>query len=114
MSLIPDHLKALMLSNGKRRAQNEDFDPFPIVKLFAPWAAMTWLLSDLDPSDADIAFGVIDLGNGFPDLGTVRISDIEAMRGPLGLAVERDVAFLAEKTLSAYAYDASQRGAIVT
>jgi Protein of unknown function (DUF2958) len=112
MSLIPAHLKPLMISNARRRQADDRFDPFPIVKLFAPWAAATWLLSELNPDDPDIAFGLCDLGHGFPELGEVRLSEIASLRGPLGLGVEVDQAFLATKTLSAYAYQAAQRGAI--
>jgi Protein of unknown function (DUF2958) len=112
MSLIPAHLKPFMIANAKRRHADETFDPFPAVKLFAPWAAATWLLSEFDPNDPDLAFGLCDLGHGFPELGEVRLSEIEALRGPLGLGVELDEAFLATKTLSAYAYQAAQRGAI--
>ena len=112
MSLIPAHLKPLMISNARRRQADDSFDPFPVVKLFTPWAAATWLLSELDPDDPDIAFGLCDLGHGFPELGEVRLSEIASLRGPLGLGVEVDQAFLATKTLSAYAYAAAQRGAI--
>jgi hypothetical protein len=112
MSLIPDDLKKLMLANGKRSARGERFDPFPAVKLFTPWGAATWLLSELDPSDPDIAFGLCDLGMGFPELGSVRLSELESVRGPFGLSVERDLAFLADKTLSAYAEDARRHGMI--
>ncbi len=112
MSLIPDDLKKLMLANGKRSARGEHFDPFPVVKLFTPWGAATWLLTKLDPSDQDIAFGLCDLGMGFPELGSVRLSEVESVKGPFGLGVERDLAFLADKTLSAYAEEARQHGMI--
>jgi hypothetical protein len=112
MSLIPAHLKPHMIANARRRQAGDAFDPFPVVKLFTPWAAATWLLSELDPDDPEIAFGLCDLGHGFPELGEVRLSEIASLGGPLGLGVEVDQAFLATKTLSAYAYQAAQRGAI--
>ena len=43
---------------------------------------------------------------GCPELGSVRISEIEAVRGPLGLRIDRDRHFKAVKTLSQYADDA--------
>jgi hypothetical protein len=112
MSLIPDDLKKLMLANGKRSGRQERFDPFPVVKLFTPWGAATWLLSELDPLDQDIAFGLCDLGMGFPELGSVRLSELESVKGPFGLGVERDIAFLADKPLSGYAEDARRHGMI--
>lgn len=78
----------------------------PIVKLFTPDAGCTWLLTELDPEDPDLAFGLCDLGLGAPELGSVRMSELARIRGRLGLPVERDRWFRADKTLSAYAAEA--------
>jgi hypothetical protein len=86
----------------------------PVVKLFTPWAACTWLLTDLDPDDADIAAGLCDLGFGGPELGSVRISEIESLRGPGGLCAERDVNFIAKETIGTYAARARIDGQILT
>jgi len=82
------------------------------VKLFTPDAQCTWLLSELEPDDPDIAFGLCALGMGYPELGSVRISELESVRGHLGLPVERDRYFRPCKTLSAYADEARSVGAI--
>jgi hypothetical protein len=74
-----------------------------VVKLFTPDAACTWLLSELDPDDPDIAFGLCDLGIGFPELGSVSLTELASIRGRLNLPVERDRYFTATKKLSAYA-----------
>ena len=87
-------------------------DNFPVVKLFTPDAGATWLLTELYPDDPDIAFGLCDLGLGFPELGTVRLSELAELRGKLGLPVERDLHFTAKKPISAYAEEAMQRGCI--
>jgi hypothetical protein len=79
-------------------------------KLFTPWAGATWLLSELDPSDQDIAFGLCDLGQGTPELGYVRLTELRNLRGPGGLTVERDLWFKADKTLQAYADEARACG----
>jgi hypothetical protein len=50
---------------------------------------------------------------GFPEIGSVRLSEIAAVRGPGGLRIERDEHFRAVKTLSAYAEEARLHGAIV-
>ena len=86
--LITREERALMLAYGARSAAGENFDPKPVVKLFTPDGAWTWLLSELDPQDPDIAFGLCDLGMGFPELGSVRISELENVRGALGLPVD--------------------------
>ena len=82
------------------------------MKLFTPDAGCTWLLTELDPDDPDIAFGLCDLGMGFPELGSVRISELEAVRGRLGLPIERDLHFLPTKTISAYAEEAHRKSCI--
>ena len=69
--------------NATRTASGKpEMDFMPVVKLFCPWTGATWLLTELDPEDPDIAFGLCDLGLGFPELGSVRISELEAVRGP--------------------------------
>ena len=101
-----------MLANGRRQADDEAFDPWPVVKLFTPDAGATWLLAELDPGDPDIAFGLCDLGLGTPELGSVRISEIAAVRGGLGLPVERDLHFRPDRSLGAYADVARSAGRI--
>ena len=89
-------------------------DPFPVVKLFTPDANATWLLTESDPDEPDRLFGLCDLGLNFPELGWVCLSEIKEVRGRLGLPVERDAHFVANKPLSAYAEEARAAGRIVT
>jgi hypothetical protein len=58
--------------------------------LFCPWSVATWLLTELDPEDPDIAFGLCDLGMGFRELGNVRLSEMADVIGPDGPRIERD------------------------
>ena len=111
MKLLTNEIRDQLLRNGRLTQQfAEDGiaepDFIPVVKLFTPDANCTWLLTELDPDDPDIAFGLCDLGMGYPELGSVRISELESVRGPLGLAVERDLHFSTVKTLSALADEA--------
>jgi hypothetical protein len=106
MSLIPESLRSQLLANGERQSAGESRDPLPVVKLFTPDARATWLLTELDPADPDLAFGLCDLGLGCPELGYVRLSELETARGPFGLKIERDHHFTADHTLSDYAADA--------
>jgi hypothetical protein len=101
-----------MLANGKRSAAGLDSDVYPVAKLFTPDANCTWLLTEIDPEEPDIAFGLCDLGMGFPELGCVSLAELEDVRGQLGLPIERDLHFTATKPLSAYAEEASRRGGI--
>ena len=102
-----------LLVNGHQTAGGDEIDPYPVVKLFTPDAGATWLLTEIDPDDEDRAFGLCDLGLGFPELGWVRFSELEAVRGRLNLPLEIDGHFAANQPLSAYANDARDQGRIV-
>jgi DUF2958 family protein len=111
MDLLTQDQEARMRANGivnaERIAKDGNTEDFrPVVKLFCPWGGATWLLTELDPDDPDIAFGLCDLGMGFPELGTVRLSEMRALQGPGDLRIERDLHFSATKTLTAYADEA--------
>jgi hypothetical protein len=60
------------------------------------------------------AFGLCDLGMGTPELGFVCMHELRDLRGSLGLPIERDEHFTADKSISAYARDAREHGRIVT
>lgn len=113
MNLIPDELRAQLLANGRQSLADEGFDPLPVVKLFTPDAGATWLLTEIDPDDDDHAFGLCDLGLGFPELGYVSLAELATVRGRLGLPVERDLHFTATKPISEFARQARLGGRIV-
>lgn len=112
MELLTDELKAQLLANGRQQAPvrgtDGEIDFHPVVKLFTPDAGATWLLTEIDPEEPDLAFGLCDLGLGFPELGSVSLSELASVRGRLGLPVERDLHFVAGKPLSAYAEEAQE------
>ena len=112
-ALITDEQRVVLLANGRESLENPDFDPAPVVKLFTPDAGATWLLTEIDPDDHDHAFGLCDLGLGMPEIGWVSLSELASVRGRLGLPVERDQYFRAEKRVSAYARDVRLAGRIV-
>lgn len=111
--LLTSAERVALLANGRFSAAGKAIDPVPVVKLFTPDADATWLLTELDPADPDVAFGLCDLGLGCPELGFVRLSEIAALRGGLGLPVERDLSFRPDKPLSAYTAEATCAGYIV-
>ena len=120
MKILTKEVRAQLLANGRAQRvairsmpEPKPLDPFPVVKLFTPDAAATWLLSELDPEDEDLAFGLCDLGLGELELGYVRIGELEALRGPLRLPVERDLHFSATRPMSAYYEEARKAGRIV-
>lgn len=109
VNLIPSELRARLLANGARSARGEDHDPIPVVKLFTPGANAVWLLTELDPDDPDLVYGVCDLGLGAPKLDYVRISELTTLPGHL---IQCDIAFVADRPLSAYLRDAQVAGSI--
>jgi hypothetical protein len=116
MNLITAAQRQKLLENGRaQRAathrQEQEIDFAPVVKLFTPDGAAVWLLTELEP-EQEIAFGLCDLGLGMPELGYVSLSELSAVRGPLGQAVEQDRHFSASKTLSGYVLLARSQGHI--
>lgn len=118
MALLTREQCLKLLENGLRqeeaRMKDECLDFEPVVKFFTPDAGCTWLLTELYPDEPDIAFGLCDLGMGFPELGDVSLFEISEIRGRLGLPVERDRGFTPQKTISEYAKEAREVGQIVT
>ncbi len=110
MLLFTKPIMSRLLANGHDRDNPETR---PVVKLFTPDAQCTWLLSEIDPENPDIAFGLCDMGHGSPELGYVSIAELKALRGGLGLPVERDRCFTADKTLESYADAARDYRSIV-
>jgi hypothetical protein len=95
-------------------AISDETDYPPVVKLFTPDANATWLISEVDPDDPDRLFGLCDLGLGYPELGYVSLAELSALRGPLGLPIERDEHFKSKKSLSVCADEARAARRVVT
>ncbi|MFB9984993.1 DUF2958 domain-containing protein [Mesorhizobium kowhaii] len=108
MILITDDLCARLLANGAAQVET---DHQPVVKLFDPAGAATWLLTELDP-DGDTLFGLCDLGFGYPELGSVSLAELQTVKGPLGLGIERDLHFEGRFPLSVHAQAARLAGHI--
>jgi hypothetical protein len=109
MILIPDDIRTRLLANG---AAEREPDHVPVVKLFDPTGAATWLITEMLPDEPDILFGLCDLGFGCPELGYVSLAELESVKGPLGLGIERDLHFVARFPLSVYAEAARIAGSI--
>jgi hypothetical protein len=68
------------------RNEEQGTDALAIVKFFTPDSSWTWYASEFDGDD--LFFG---LAVGFePELGYFRLSELQSVRGKLGLPVERD------------------------
>jgi Protein of unknown function (DUF2958) len=107
---------ARLIDNGRRQAgvkgTKAELDPYPVVKLFFAAGAGTWLLTELEPDEPDIAWGLCDLGMGFAEFGTVSLIELAAIKR-FRLGVERDRHFKATAPISRYIDAATDAGHIV-
>ena len=65
-------------------------DPVVQLKFFTPDGSWTWYLTEFDPEDR-IAFGLVS--GHETELGYFSIDELESVRGPAGLKIERDIWF---------------------
>ena len=95
-------------------------DPQPVVKIFSPIGAATWLICSIEPERQDLMFGLCDLGMGFPELGYVSLTELQEFSMPIpgakhtsvSLPLERDLYFQPEHPISVYAEAALAQGRI--
>ncbi len=109
--LITKVQREKLLKNGREHPDYKETPP--VVKLFTPDAQCTWLLFELVPEDPDMAFGLADLGMGFPEMGYIDLREIRETPAPMGLPVERDRHFHPVKSLKAYVDEARAKRRIV-
>ena len=79
MDLLTPELRERLLANGRNRQDSHVL----VLRWFNPAGAGTWLVSELDPEDPDVAHRLADLGMGCPEVGSVRVSELDT-------AVERN------------------------
>lgn len=64
-------------------------DPMVICKFFTPWTNWTWYATEFDGTDTFFGFVV---GHD-AELGYFSLSELQSVKGPFGLSVERDLYF---------------------
>ena len=101
------------LTQSKVKGTSKELDPFPVIKLFYPAGSGTWLLTEIQPDDLDLAMGLCDLGMGFPEFGTVSLQELAEFVGRAGLGIERDKFFEGRAPISRHIDAASEAGHIV-
>jgi hypothetical protein len=106
MNLLTDDLRAQLRANdhahcAAQRRRERSPDPLPVVRLFNPVGHGTWLATELD--EEGVLFGLADLGFGCPELGSFSLQELEALRLPFGMTIERDLHFYPTHRLSVYA-----------
>lgn len=77
-------------------AQEKDQDPMVYAKFFTPDAGWTWYVTEGSPEGDDfIFFGyVIGLER---EWGYFSLNELQSVRGPLGLSIERDLYFTPQR-----------------
>ncbi|KWV43840.1 single-stranded DNA endonuclease [Rhizobium altiplani] len=108
MILLTPELRAQLIRNN---VEAREADHIPVVKWFTPWANATWLVTEMEPDGR--CFGLCDVGQGTPELGYVSVEELESIKGPFGLTIERDLHFRPTRPLSEYTYAARAAGRIV-
>jgi hypothetical protein len=87
MELLTQELRAAL--PPLRSTQSLGIDAPIIVKFFTPTSNWTWYATEFDGED--LFFGLVD---GFDkEFGYFSLSELEAVRGPYGVGVERDLYF---------------------
>lgn len=112
MKLITKPIEMRLRKNSAETMDTgEGANQKPVLKLFNPCGSGTWLFTELDEDGR--LFGLCDPGLGFPELGYASLEEIESVRLPFGLKIERDRSFKARATISEYADKARVAGHIV-
>ncbi|MEP9360065.1 DUF2958 domain-containing protein [Sphingomonas sp. KR3-1] len=117
MILLPDDLRVILRAYAEahlaaQRSHAAEPDPVPVLKLFNPLSAATWLATEIDV-DGDTLFGLADLGFGCPELGSFSIAELASVRLRYGLLIERDTAFRTPFALSVWTQWSSHAGSIL-
>jgi len=70
-----------------RETEKQGKDAKIMAKFFVPWGRGTWYATEFDGEDT--FFGYVDLGMD-NELGYFSLAELQGLRGPAGLTVERD------------------------
>ena len=90
MKLITPELEEMFKDYPLYSQENED-DPLVVVKLFDPCGSATWFLLEYDPVEK-IAFCFVT-GLQVDELGYTSLEELESIKRPFGLTIERDLYF---------------------
>jgi len=109
MKLFTSKQYQKLIENGT----NYDRDHAPVVRLHILFTGCQWLISELNPQQPNIAFGLCDLGMDCPELGYVDLDEITAISN-VPFPVMRDEFFEGKYPMSVYADAARELSQITT
>lgn len=73
-------------------SQEKNPNPEILVKFFTPWAGWTWYVTEGNKEENDwLFFGYVEGQEN--ELGYFRLSELQEVKGPFGLKIERDLYF---------------------
>ena len=100
------------LRENSKHCHKQGHDPQPVAHLYLPGSNHQWLLTELHTHD-DVAFGLCDLGAGFPELGYVDLREVLAATASVNAELRCNLAFRPVAPLSEYAEQARRAQRIV-
>ena len=81
-----------LYANEKNKTPTEDIITY--ARYFGMWTNWVWYACEAS-KDGDLMYGFV-IGH-YPEWGYFRVSELEAIRGPGGLRIERELSFHAQK-----------------
>lgn len=95
MKLLPKNLRQrlpALYANETNKTPTEDIIAY--ARFFGMWTNWVWYACEAG-ENGDLMYGFV-IGH-FPEWGYFRVNELEAIRGPGGLRIERDLGFKAQK-----------------
>ena len=90
MKLLTKELRECFSRVG---SQEEVKDPLVIAKFFNPTGAGTWFATEYNPESKNF-FGYVSIfGDWNDEWGYFSLVELESLKGPFGLGIERDIYF---------------------
>jgi len=88
MKLLTKSIEAQLQS---QYSKGSDMGQLVVAKFFDPCGSWTWYLMNQDPGDPDYLWGIV---SGFEvEMGSFSLSELQSLKGPLGIGIERDLHF---------------------
>jgi len=94
MELLTEELKKLL---PPLYAQEGNSEPMVHAKFFTPWTSWTWFVTEGSQQEDDFIFFGYVIGYE-PEWGYFSLNELESIRGPAGLTIERDLHFTPKRS----------------
>jgi hypothetical protein len=75
-------------SRFQKLGRQDHSEAVVVAKFFCPWNGWTWYATEFDAENREF-FGLV-VGHE-SELGSFSLDELEAVRGPMGLRIERDL-----------------------